>query len=248
MRAEPPFTSPSAAEGNEFPKQELFRPLSGAGPAIERWTLDDDLIDDAASSGGTRVRTARPDGVTAVLGSGSDPAVELHLDACRRDGIPVLRRRGGGCAVLLDPGNLVISVVRAVEGIGGIQTHFRWISAWIAASLANAGFPGAGRRGVSDLAIGERKIGGSCIFRRKDVLYYSTTLLVSPKIDLIERYIAHPPREPDYRRGRRHREFLGWLAAIDETTTPESVRSTLSLELTPESLESFPRPPAEGVG
>ena len=34
------------------------------------------------------------------------------------------------------------------------------------------------------------KIGGSCIFRRKDVLYYSTTLLVSPRIDLIERYTA----------------------------------------------------------
>jgi lipoate-protein ligase A len=236
------------AAGNEFPKLQLSRPLSGVGPAIERWTLDDDLLDSAALSGGTRVRIARPEGMTVVLGSGSDPAVELHLDACRRDDVAVLRRRGGGCAVLLDPGNVVISVVRAVGGIGGIQTHFRWISAWIAASLANAGFPGARRRGVSDLAIGERKIGGSCIFRRKDVLYYSTTLLVKPRIDLIERYIAHPPREPDYRRGRGHREFLWWLAAIDETATPESVQSTLSLELTPESLESFPRPPAEMVG
>ena len=61
--------------------------------------------------------------------------------------------------------------------------------------------------------LGERKIGGSCIWRTRGLLYYSTTLLVDPDLDLCERYLPHPPREPAYRAGRPHRAFMGSLRA-----------------------------------
>jgi lipoate-protein ligase A len=68
------------------------------------------------------------------------------------------------------------------------------------------------QEGVSDLVHDGHKIGGSCIYRSRDLLYYSTTLLIDPDLELVERYLKHPPREPGYRRGRRHAEFMGSIS------------------------------------
>jgi lipoate-protein ligase A len=180
-----------------------------------------------------RVRVTRPAGPAVVLGRSGDAGTELHLDAVRRDGVPVLRRRGGGCAVLLDPGNLVIAAVLRAPGLAGIHPHFRAMARWIGEALAELGVPRVEQRGISDLALGERKIGGSCIFRAKDLLYYSTTLLVEPDIDRMERYLRHPPREPDYRRGRSHREFVTCLGRPPWGLETGTLAVALDRRLTP---------------
>jgi hypothetical protein len=38
--------------------------------------------------------------------------------------------------------------------------------------------------------------------------------LIDPDLDLIDRYLLYPPREPDYRSGRSHRRFMGSLKAL----------------------------------
>ncbi len=101
-----------------------------------------------------------------------------------------------------------------VPGIGAITSAFAAISARIAGACAACGVTGVHQAGVSDLALDDRKIGGSCLWRTRGILYYSTTLLVDPDWDLIDRYLPHPPREPEYRRGREHRRFLVSLAAV----------------------------------
>jgi lipoate-protein ligase A len=99
--------------------------------------------------------------------------------------------------------------------------------------LAEIGLPGASQRGVSDLALEDRKIGGACIWRTKGLLHYSTTLLVDPDLDRIVKYLQHPPREPDYRRGRKHRQFLGRIAdslpGADAGTIAHSLQARLQL-------------------
>jgi lipoate-protein ligase A len=205
---------------------------------IEPYEQDDDLIADVRTGARMRVRVTRPAEPAVVLGRSGDPDTELHLDAVRRDGVPVLRRRGGGCAVLLDPGNLVIAAVLRVPGLAGIHPHFRAMARWIGEALAELGVPGVEQRGISDLAVGERKIGGSCIFRAKDLLYYSTTLLVEPDIDRMERYLRHPPREPDYRRGRSHREFVTFLGQPPWRLETGMLAVELSRRLTPAGWES----------
>jgi len=44
------------------------------------------------------------------------------------------------------------------------------------------------------------------------LLYYSASLLVNAQLSLVERYLRHPPREPKYRDGRSHLEFVANLA------------------------------------
>ncbi len=90
------------------------------------------------------------------------------------------------------------------------------------------GLPGVSRQGVSDLTIGEKKIGGSCIYRTKGVLYYSTTLLVDHDPELVDRYLKHPPREPEYRQGRDHRHFMTSLAAEGFAPEPAAWLARLS--------------------
>lgn len=180
------------------------RPDPVAGP----WSLDEDLLHAARSSGRPQVAVYPHPELCAVIGSGGDPWVETRPDRLASDGVPLRRRRGGGCAVVVDPGNLICSLAVPAPGIGGITRAFGAISGLMGEALAAVGIAGVVQAGVSDLAVGDRKLGGSCIWRTRGLLYYSTTLLVEPGWAAIDRYLPHPPREPDYRAGRAHREFL----------------------------------------
>jgi lipoate-protein ligase A len=156
--------------------------------------------------------------LAVVLGRGGRPEVELRLERIRRDNVPVLQRPGGGCAVLLDPGNILFAAALPLPGIAGIHRAFARISLWLIDRLAQAGVPSVRPAGVSDLALGDRKIGGACMYRTRGLLYYATTLLVNPDLALVERYLRHPPREPEYRQGRPHRLFMGRLADLAGVT------------------------------
>lgn len=212
---------------------------------IEPYDEDDDLLASVREGGEPAVRVTRPMVPSVVLGRSGDPDQELHVAAIEEDGVRVQRRHGGGCSVLLDPGNLVVSVALPLPGLTGIHPHFRALSAWLADALARQGVFGVKQRGISDLTVGERKIGGSCIYRAKGLLYYSTTLLVSPDIGDMERYLAHPPREPDYRRGRSHRDFLASLADSPWSLEIERLQGALSRALTFATLEPFLPDPGE---
>ena len=173
---------------------------------------DDDLINATKRDGRPHARVYRPSQVSVVLGRGSKLELEVKADAAKEDNVPLLRRRGGGCAVVLDPGNVIVSCILPLPGLGGTTRAFRTISQWIIDALGQTGVDNVRQEGISDLALGERKIGGACIFRSKDLLYYTTTLLFQPNLDLVERLLKHPPREPDYRAGRKHKAFMGSLA------------------------------------
>jgi lipoate---protein ligase len=181
---------------------------------IEPYELEDDLWRSTAADSVPRLRVFAVSEPMVVLGRGSKPELELELEPCLADRVPLRRRRGGGCAVVLDEGNVVVAASFPVEGVGDNTTHFRRITRWVIGALDAAGAPGLAQDGISDLVLGDRKVGGACIYRARAVLHYSVSLLVRPRLELIERYLRHPPREPGYRRGRGHRDFLDSLESI----------------------------------
>jgi len=172
---------------------------------------DESLLRATINDGQPRIRVYRPGRTAVVLGRGSDPFRELRLETCLADRVPLLRRRGGGCAVVIDPGNVIVSVVLAAEGINHTRRYFNFLTDWLIGGLSRSGYPDVYRDGTSDLVLENKKIAGSCVYRTKGLLYYSATLLAAPEIEKIERYLQHPPREPNYRHGRRHRGFLRCL-------------------------------------
>jgi lipoate-protein ligase A len=198
---------------------------------VRDFDWDDELLESVRLERRPFCRVYQPQQVAVVLGRGSKPDVEVHLGAVSQDGVELLRRRGGGCSVVLDPGNLIVSAALPLPGFGSIKIAFEEISDWMISALDRAGVPDVYQEGISDLALNNRKIGGACIYRTRGLLYYSTTLLVNPRMDLVERYLKHPPREPSYRAERHHREFMGALADMALDTDIESFASEIDLEL-----------------
>lgn len=148
--------------------------FSENGLNIVRYEKDDDLIDSARITREPRFRIYIPDSVSVVLGRGSRADNELNIDMCLMDAIPVSRRAGGGCAVVMDPGNIVAAAALPAAGIGGNSGYFDRLSQWLMRGLGECGIPKVVKRGSSDLAIGERKKPAPALSGRK--AYFSTGL------------------------------------------------------------------------
>jgi lipoate-protein ligase A len=200
------------------------------------YTADDDLVAEGRGVGRPVLRVYRPEASAVVLGAASKPEIELDLAGCRAAGIPLLRRWGGGCAVVIDPGDVIVSVVHAAPGFVGTKGHCARISRWLLAAISRLGIEPATLEGSSDLALENRKFAGACIHRGEGLLHYSACLLVTPDLDLIDRCLRHPPREPAYRAGRPHRDFVRPLSAHPGGWTAPLLEQALRRILEPAEL------------
>ena len=159
-----------------------------------------------------------------VLGAGGIIAGDVDELACAADGVPLARRSSGGGTVLLGPGCLLFSLVldmgRAPE-LAQINPSYRWILERVAAALADMQ-PGIEFAGTSDLAIAGRKFSGNSQQRKRRFLLHHGTLLHAFDLDAFGRYLKLPPRRPEYRGDRPHRDFVTNLP-----DDPEGIRSSL---------------------
>jgi lipoate-protein ligase A len=171
-----------------------------------------------------------PERIECVLGAGT-PERDVDLALCAATDVPVYRRRGGGGAVVLSPGNLVITAAYPAN-------LKRFASQWIipigeavVRALQRVGVEGAAVRGLGDVAIGDRKILGASLYANREVALYQGSLLVDSDLSLIPAYLPHPSREPDYRRGRSHLEFVTTLRRTGWTGSIEDLKAALHEEL-----------------
>jgi len=204
--------------------------LDAEQPTVaENLALDEALLAEAHDGlfTGAVVRTWMASTPTVVLGSSSRVTDEVDLDACRANGVDVLRRPSGGLTVVLGPGCLMWSVIVAWPGpVPTIDRVHAAILEPLCGSLNEAGRPVV-RRGSSDLAVVtdgvERKVSGNALRVRRQAVLYHGTLLDAFDLSLIGRVLRHPPREPDYRQRRTHDDFLANLA-LGRATLEAAVR------------------------
>lgn len=143
-----------------------------------------------------------------VLSSSNKPDIEANIEECNKQNIPILRRKGGGGTVVLGEGCLILTFAFYAKDVFGNSKYFQMINQLWIDSLADAGCPKLSQNGISDISFQNKKIGGTSIFRKKHLLVYQGSILVAPKMELISKLLAHPSREPDYRNGRNHDDFL----------------------------------------
>jgi len=145
-----------------------------------------------------------------VVGRSSRVADEVELPECRRRRTPVLRRCSGGGAVVAGPGCLMYALtlsLRRRPRLQMIDQAHRFVLQTTAALLRND-LPGVKPAGTSDLALGDRKFSGNSLRVKRDHLLYHGTLLFDFPLACAAALLKHPPREPGYRQGRSHKEFL----------------------------------------
>ena len=67
--------------------------------------------------------------------------------------------------------------------------------------------------GTCDLTLAGRKFSGNSLRCKREAILYHGTLLYAANIEQIADCLIMPPRQPDYRQQRPHREFLTNLPA-----------------------------------
>lgn len=191
--------------------------------------VNDDLLGEHERSGRPVYRLYEPTEVVVVLGAGRKAEQDVLLAAAAADGVPVRRRRGGGGTVVLSPGQVVLALVTEVGSPFRNLEYFHTVNDLFRSALAGLGLDpvSIADRGISDLAIGERKILGTSIYRRRLTLFYQGSLLVDNDLGLFDRYLSFPSRVPDYRQGRGHEEFCTTLARAGFALSPAEIMSAL---------------------
>ncbi len=149
-----------------------------------------------------------------VLGAGGKPEKEVYLDRLLSEKIPLYKRKGGGGTVLLGPGVIVVTVHAGVAHLFQNLAYFRAINQALIRIFRSWKSLDFQERGISDIAVGNRKISGSSIFRRKHYLLYQASILVETDLEKMERLLKPPPRQPEYRQNRAHRSFLTSLGEL----------------------------------
>ncbi len=188
--------------------------MSPAPGELHDSLVNDDLLAEHERGGRAAIRVYEPPEVCIVLGAGRKAEEDVRLEQAASDGVALHRRRGGGGTVVLSPGQAVLALVTEVSSPFRNREYFQAINDWIRRALAELGVP-AGLvqdRGISDLAMDERKILGTSLYRRRRILFYQGSLLVDNELALFDRYLLFPSRVPDYRQGRGHGEFCTTLA------------------------------------
>ena len=140
------------------------------------------------------VRFWEPREYAVVLGASRRIRDEVRIEACRNDGVPILRRSSGGGTVVIGPGTLNVAVVlpqTAAPGLSAVVAAQGYVVERIAESIRRAGRP-VGVLGHGDLVLGDRKCGGSAQRRLKRWFLVHCSILYRFPIDRIDRYLAIP--------------------------------------------------------
>lgn len=197
----------------------------------ENLACDEALLDWCDEGGGPEVlRFWESQQHFAVVGYSNRVGCEVNVEACRKLGIPILRRCSGGGTVLQGPGCLNYSLILRIESNPALQTvngTNRFVMERNGASLEkllSAGTfrretlsssseprtpdPGLSVRGHTDLAIANRKFSGNAQRRKRQAVLFHGTFLLNFDLALIETVLRLPSKQPGYREDRGHVEFL----------------------------------------
>ena len=156
------------------------------------------------------LRVWRADQDFAVIGRGSKFAQEVNIAACDDAGIPVFRRVSGGAAIVAGPGCLLYAIMLSLTKrpqLAMVDVTHEYVMQNMVAALKPLA-PELTYAGTCDLVIGNRKVSGNSLRVRREWLLYHGTILLDMDLTKIDRYLNHPPREPEYRQHRQHHEFV----------------------------------------
>jgi lipoate-protein ligase A len=182
--------------------------------AAENVAMDEALV--VAAEGGTGGPTLRIWELSeraVVLGASGRMTEDVDVEACRADGVAIARRSSGGGTVLIGPGALNFTVVLAVDAdprLKAVDTTQLYVLERTAEALRALG-PDVQVRGSGDLTLNGRKFSGSAQRRLKNFVMVHASLLYNIGAAEIAHYLRTPRRQPEYRAGRSHDEFLTTL-------------------------------------
>lgn len=176
----------------------------------ENLACDEALLDLCDEGGaGELLRFWEPSQYFVVVGYANKVSHEVHRSFCDFNSIPILRRCTGGGTVLQGPGILNYSLILRTESpLDSIPATNDFILKRHQTALAAMLKATVELQGQTDLAIGGLKFCGNAQRRKKHFLLFHGSFLLNLDVDLVEKSLPFPSKQPDYRLGRSHVDFL----------------------------------------
>ena len=180
------------------------------GSPAENLACDEALLEELeAGAGEPALRFWESPVHFVVLGYSNAIAAEVNRTECERRGIPILRRSSGGGAVLQGPGCLNYNLTLPItEETASITDTNCFVMRRNRDALRKALGREVEIKGHTDLAIGGVKFSGNAQRRKSKALVFHGCFLLNFDLELMAAALAHPSKEPDYRAGRAHGEFV----------------------------------------
>ena len=199
---------------------------------FQNFHIDDLVMDRVLQGSDYACEIYEAQRIEVVLGRSSNMEEDVMTDTCAEDGIPVSRRRGGGGTVLLSSGTIILSIAGRSSLQYHLREHMNAVNTIIIDTLKQLDVNPLLIRGTSDITLGMKKILGSSLYRRKDLLLYQGSLLVNPDLNLIKRYLKQPRKQPAYRKYRPHEDFVTSLYNEGYAITMAEIIDSLQRALT----------------
>ncbi len=148
-----------------------------------------------------------PAGTVVVLGASNSLEDSIVTDNLRKYNARIIKRRSGGQSVVLTGKTLVISI-KLKRDKRSAFLYFKTLTGLIIEGLISSGILYPEVNGTSDITLNGKKISGSSIYRNRDFLLFHAVINISEPVSTFDELLKHPIREPDYRKGRKHSEFI----------------------------------------
>lgn len=215
--------------------------------AVANLALDEALLETAEAAGQHPevLRLWEPTKPFVVLGRSSPIETEVNLEFCRARNIDVLRRCSGGATIVTGPGCLMYAVLldyrkrldnQQREYLRMLEQAHRFVMEQTRSAIVKLEIE-TQLQGTSDLTYGDQKFSGNSMRSKKNWMLYHGTIICDFDLALVSDCLGSPQRQPEYRRGRSHADFLTRLP-----TDASSLRQALAEQWSvTEALARWPR-------
>ncbi|OYP29990.1 biotin/lipoate A/B protein ligase family protein [Rhodopirellula sp. MGV] len=181
-----------------------------AQPAYQLALDEASLVAAEAGEIGPTFRTWELQRPAVVLGRSSKIDSETDREYCREQGVGIFRRCSGGASIVAGPGCMMYSVVLSLEDFpeaAKIDHAHQIVMSRVLAAVQRQ-LPSATQQGICDLTFEDRKFSGNALRVCRRHLLYHGTVLYAADLAMLQRCLAFAPRQPDYREGRDHGQFV----------------------------------------
>ena len=145
-----------------------------------------------------------------ALGYTNRAETEANLPACAAQNVPVLRRVSGGGTVMQGPGCLNYALVHPIAPgqTLNVEATNKLVMETQRAAFEKLLGEAVSVAGHTDLATGDLKFSGNAQRRKARNFLFHGTILLDLDLELVQRLLRPPSKEPEYRANRSHREFI----------------------------------------
>jgi lipoate-protein ligase A len=146
-----------------------------------------------------------------VLGYSNKMHSETNLNQCKSKGVPIMRRCSGGGTVMQGPGCLNYSLILHYDDFPeckNLSFANRFVMNRQREAMQRLLSKEVSIQGHTDLTIEDLKFSGNAQRCGKEAFLFHGTILFDFDISFMEQFLALPSLEPEYRKKRKHSEFL----------------------------------------